>query len=178
MINVEYYTDVDERLEVPVILPPALNLVDLTNARVLVVDDVADTGETLLLVADQVRRHVADVRTAVLYEKPLAARCDYVWRRTTRVGSTSRGLRRARRPRSPTPIAEGPGSPAPRTRLGPFLLPGYRLASASAASQSITTALGSDPIFTGTLEPGKRKGSAFGVSGSRPGSGTDPCLGA
>ena len=53
--------------------------------RVLVVDDVADTGETLLLVADQVRRHVADVRTAVLYEKPRSAvRCDYVWRRTTR----------------------------------------------------------------------------------------------
>ena len=85
VINVEYYTDVDERLEVPVILPPALNLVDLTNARVLVVDDVADTGETLLLVADRVRRHVADVRTAVLYEKPRSAvRCDYVWRRTTR----------------------------------------------------------------------------------------------
>ncbi len=85
VINVEYYTDVDERLDVPVILPPALNLVDLTNARVLVVDDVADTGETLLLVAEQVRRHVADVRTAVLYEKPRSAvRCDYVWRRTTR----------------------------------------------------------------------------------------------
>ena len=85
VINVEFYTGVDQRLEVPVILPPALNLVDLTNARVLVVDDVADTGETLLLVAEQVRRHVAEVRTAVLYEKPRSAvRCDYVWRRTTR----------------------------------------------------------------------------------------------
>ncbi len=85
VINVEYYTDVDERLDVPVILPPALNLVDLTNARVLVVDDVADTGETLRLVADRVGNHVADVRTAVLYEKPRSAvRCDYVWQRTTR----------------------------------------------------------------------------------------------
>jgi uncharacterized protein len=85
VINVEYYTDVDERLEVPSILPPALNLVDLTNARVLVVDDVADTGETLTLVADQVSHHVAEVRTAVLYEKPSSAvHCDYVWRRTSR----------------------------------------------------------------------------------------------
>ena len=85
VINVEYYTDVDERLEVPVILPPALNLIDLTNARVLLVDDVADTGDTLLLVADQVRTYVAEVRTAVLYEKPRSAvRCDYVWRRTSR----------------------------------------------------------------------------------------------
>jgi uncharacterized protein len=85
VINVEYYTDVGERLEVPSILPPALNLVDLTNARVLIVDDVADTGETLMLVAEQIRHHVAEVRTAVLYEKPLSAvHCDYVWRRTSR----------------------------------------------------------------------------------------------
>jgi hypoxanthine phosphoribosyltransferase len=85
VINVEYYTDAGERLEVPSILPPALNLVDLANTRVLVIDDVADTGETLMLVADQVRHHVAEVRTAVLYEKPLSAvHCDYVWRRTSR----------------------------------------------------------------------------------------------
>ena len=51
VINVEYYTGVDERLEVPVILPPALLLDDLRGARVLVVDDVADTGGTLQLVS-------------------------------------------------------------------------------------------------------------------------------
>ena len=83
VINVEYYTGVDERLDVPVILPPALNLVDLGHARVLVVDDVADTGETLQLVAETVRPEVAELRTAVLYEKPRSVvRCDYVWRRT------------------------------------------------------------------------------------------------
>ena len=54
-INVEYYTGVDERLEVPVILPPALDLADLGDQRLLVVDDVADTGETLRLVADTIR---------------------------------------------------------------------------------------------------------------------------
>jgi hypoxanthine phosphoribosyltransferase len=85
VINVEYYTGVDERLEVPVILPPALHLVDLGDQRLLVVDDVADTGETLRLVADTIRPHAAELRTAVLYEKSRSVvRCDYVWRRTDR----------------------------------------------------------------------------------------------
>ena len=84
-INVEYYTGVDERLEVPVILPPFLDVADLTDARLLVVDDVADTGETLRLVADTLRPAVADLRTAVLYEKARSVvTCDYVWRRTDR----------------------------------------------------------------------------------------------
>ena len=52
VINVEYYTGVNERLEFPVMLPPPLNLVDLADARVLVADDVADTGDTLAVVRD------------------------------------------------------------------------------------------------------------------------------
>jgi hypoxanthine phosphoribosyltransferase len=85
VINVEYYTGVNERLEVPIILPPALTLVDLRDARLLVVDDVADTGGTLQLVAETIRPHVAELRTAVLYEKPHSqVECDYVWRRTDR----------------------------------------------------------------------------------------------
>jgi uncharacterized protein len=84
-INVEFYTDVDERLDAPVVLPPVLDLIDLENTRVLVVDDVADTGETLRLVREFCGGHVAECRTAVLYEKPRSAvRCDYVWRRTDR----------------------------------------------------------------------------------------------
>lgn len=55
VVNVEFYTDIDERLEVPVMLPPALNLSDLANQRLLIVDDVADTGETLQLVVDTCR---------------------------------------------------------------------------------------------------------------------------
>ena len=85
VINVEYYTGANERLEVPIILPPALTLVDLRGERLLVVDDVADTGGTLELVAETLRPHVAELRTAVLYEKPRSkVQCDYVWRRTDR----------------------------------------------------------------------------------------------
>ena len=83
VINVEYYTGVDERLDVPVILPPNLDLIDLSDAHLLIVDDVADTGETLALVAETVRPQVQELRTAVLYEKSRSVvKCDYVWRRT------------------------------------------------------------------------------------------------
>ncbi len=85
VMNVEFYTGVDERLELPVVLPPVPNVVDLAGARVLVADDVADTGATLKLVRDFCRDHVAEVRCAVIYEKPRSSvRCEYVWRRTER----------------------------------------------------------------------------------------------
>lgn len=84
-MNVEFYTGVDERLPVPIMLPPVPNVVDLSGARVLVADDVADTGATLKLVRDFCAGHVADVRCAVVYEKPHSSvRCEYVWRRTDR----------------------------------------------------------------------------------------------
>ena len=84
-INVEYYTGVDQRLEVPVLLPPALDVVDLRGTRVLVVDDVADTGHTLAVVQDVCAGSVAEVRCAVLYRKPRSVVApEYVWRHTDR----------------------------------------------------------------------------------------------
>jgi len=82
---VEFYTGVDERLEMPMILPPVPDLVDLGEARVLIADDVADTGLTLSLVKDFCAGKVAEVRAAVLYEKSRSiVRCEYVWRHTDR----------------------------------------------------------------------------------------------
>lgn len=84
-MNIEFYTGVDTRLEVPRILPPAPDFVDLAGARVLIADDVADTGATLLSVQEFCAGKVGEVRTAVLYEKPRSlVTCDYVWRRTDR----------------------------------------------------------------------------------------------
>ena len=84
-MNVEFYTGVDERLEMPMILPPVPELVDLERERVLVVDDVADTGLTLELVKEFCTGKVGEVRCAVLYEKPRSVvNCEYVWRRTDR----------------------------------------------------------------------------------------------
>ena len=55
------------------------------GARVLVVDDVADSGKTLELVLDFCRGHVAEARSAVLYQKPTSLlEPDFVWRHTVR----------------------------------------------------------------------------------------------
>jgi hypoxanthine phosphoribosyltransferase len=84
-ISVEFYTGVATRLDVPVMLPPFLDVHDLDDANVLVVDDVADTGRTLELVHHFCRGHVAQARTAVLYEKPQSViKTDYAWRYTDR----------------------------------------------------------------------------------------------
>ena len=84
-MNVEFYTGVDERLELPMLLPPVPDLVDFAETRVLIADDVADTGATLALVQEFCAGKVAEVRCAVLYEKPRSTvRCEYVWRRTDR----------------------------------------------------------------------------------------------
>lgn len=84
-MNVEFYTGIDERLPTPMILPPVPELVDVAEAKVLIADDVADTGATLALVQAFCAGKVAEVRTAVLYEKPQSlVACDYVWRRTDR----------------------------------------------------------------------------------------------
>jgi hypoxanthine phosphoribosyltransferase len=84
-MNVEFYTGVDERLPMPMILPPVPELVDLDDARILIADDVADTGATLVLVEDFLTGKVGEVRSAVLYEKSRSmVRCEYVWRRTDR----------------------------------------------------------------------------------------------
>ncbi len=84
-MNVEFYTGVDERLDMPMILPPVPDLVDLAEEKVLIADDVADTGQTLLLVKEFLADRVAETRTAVLYVKPQSrVSCDYVWRRTDR----------------------------------------------------------------------------------------------
>jgi hypoxanthine phosphoribosyltransferase len=82
-MNVEFYTGVDQRLDVPVVLPPTLDVVDVRGLRVLVADDVADTGRTLALVRDVIQPHVADARCAVLYQKSRSeVDCEYVWHRT------------------------------------------------------------------------------------------------
>ena len=85
LTNVEYYTGVNERLPLPVALPPTPELVDIEDARLLIADDVADTGNTLRYVHDFCRGKVAEVRSAVLYEKPTSTiACEYVWRHTDR----------------------------------------------------------------------------------------------
>ncbi|MEU0831016.1 phosphoribosyltransferase [Streptomyces sp. NPDC056231] len=85
LVNVEFYTGVGTTLEMPVMLAPVPNAIDFSNKKVLIADDVADTGKTLKLVRDFCIEHVAEVRSAVIYEKPHSlVKCEYVWKRTDR----------------------------------------------------------------------------------------------
>jgi hypoxanthine phosphoribosyltransferase len=84
VMNVEYYTGVDERLDVPVMLPPYLEFIDLDDSTVLIADDVADTGHTLAMVREHCLGRVGEVRSAVLYQKPHSVvDCEYVWKNTS-----------------------------------------------------------------------------------------------
>ena len=85
VMNIEYYTGVGTRLDVPVMLPPYQDEMDLDGARILIADDVADTGNTIKVVHEHCQNRVADVRTAVLYQKPHSlVDCEYVWKYTER----------------------------------------------------------------------------------------------
>jgi hypoxanthine phosphoribosyltransferase len=83
VMNVEFYNGVGSTLDMPVMLPPVPEPVDFSAKKVLIADDVADSGRTLELVYSFVRDYVDEARTAVIYEKPQSViKCDYVWRRT------------------------------------------------------------------------------------------------
>ena len=82
-LNVEFYTDIGKTLDDPRVLPPLMDTSELPGSRVLVVDDVADSGRTLALVMDMLGKLGADARSAVLYTKPRTIiRPDYSWRDT------------------------------------------------------------------------------------------------
>jgi hypoxanthine phosphoribosyltransferase len=82
-VNVEFYTGIGQTLDVPIMLPPTPAAVDLAGFKVLIADDVADSGKTLEVVQQFCAGHVAEARTAVIYEKSRTViNAEYVWRRT------------------------------------------------------------------------------------------------
>lgn len=84
-LNIEFYTGVGQTLPEPEILKPLLDTDALEGARVLLVDDVADSGKTLRLAVDLLSERAAEVRSAVLYTKPTTIiQPDYTWATTDR----------------------------------------------------------------------------------------------
>jgi hypoxanthine phosphoribosyltransferase len=83
VMNVEFYDGIGTTLDMPVMLPPVPQAVDFSAKKVLIADDVADSGKTIELVYEFIRDQVDAARTVVIYEKPRSLiKCDYVWRRT------------------------------------------------------------------------------------------------
>lgn len=68
-MQIEFYTGIGETAKTPVItqsLP-----VTVRNERILIFDDIADTGETLKLAVQYLKYHgAAEIKTAVLVTKP------------------------------------------------------------------------------------------------------------
>lgn len=82
-INVEFYTDVHETLPDPVLLAPMLDVESIKGKKLLVVDDVVDSGRTLELVVKLLKGFDADVRSAVIYSKPTTViNPEYTWAET------------------------------------------------------------------------------------------------
>lgn len=92
-MNVEFYTDVHETLPEPVLLPPLMDVSNLQGKRVLVVDDVADSGKTLQLVMQIINEKglsldggepvKVDAKCAVIYHKPRSVIVpDFMWKQT------------------------------------------------------------------------------------------------
>jgi hypoxanthine phosphoribosyltransferase len=81
-VNVEYYTDAGVVLPEPIVIGQEPYLSDLAGKRVLVADDVADTGATLQFVRSMLPDD-AVVHVAVIYEKPHTTYSpDLAWRAT------------------------------------------------------------------------------------------------
>jgi uncharacterized protein len=82
-MNIEFYTDIGQTLDDPRVLPPLMDTSELSGSKVLVVDDVADSGRTLELVMRLLEQHGCEARSAVLYTKPSSVFApDYSWRET------------------------------------------------------------------------------------------------
>lgn len=84
-INVEFYTGIGTVLDAPEVLPPALDMDYLNGRRVLLVDDVADSGRTLALAVQLLTDKGADVRSVTIYTKPTTIiEPDFSWKATDR----------------------------------------------------------------------------------------------
>jgi hypoxanthine phosphoribosyltransferase len=70
IIGVAFYEDVGRRMRSPIITQPLC--IPVEKKRVLVIDDIADTGESLALVVSEVRGRAEEMRTATIYRKPWA----------------------------------------------------------------------------------------------------------
>ena len=82
-VNAEFHTGVGTRLDTPILLPPFLDAQSIDGKKVLLVDDVSDSGRTLAMVVTLLEGMGAEVRTAVLYTKPgTVHEPAYTWRRT------------------------------------------------------------------------------------------------
>ena len=92
-MNLEFYTGLGETLDEPQVLPPLMDVSAMDGKKVLVVDDVADSGKTLKKVMELIEKRglsldgqahaKVEARSVVIYKKPVSIiDPDYVWHYT------------------------------------------------------------------------------------------------
>ena len=80
-VRVEFYTGIYETAKKPVITQPVS--LPVKDKRILVVDDIVDSGESLRLVCDMLSREAREVKIVTLYYKPWSVlKPDYYCRET------------------------------------------------------------------------------------------------
>lgn len=83
VLNVEFYTGIGTTLRDPRLLDPIPENHGMSGKRILIVDDVADSGRTLQFVKEICEEYTDQIRVAVLYQKPVSVvDCEYVWKNT------------------------------------------------------------------------------------------------
>jgi len=69
VVEVKFYRGIGERAEKPIITQPLT--INVQDKKVLIVDDVVDSGRTLQIVTEQVRlRGAKELKSAAIYYKP------------------------------------------------------------------------------------------------------------
>lgn len=69
VIGISFYEDVEERAKKPTITQPLE--IDLKNKKVLIVDDVADTGKSIIFAVEVLKnRNPEEIKIATLHKKP------------------------------------------------------------------------------------------------------------
>ncbi len=82
-VKVEFYKDIGVRTKKPRITQPVTT--EVTGKKVLVVDDVADTGHSLKVVANHLRlKRARDLKVCTIYMKPISIFKPDFYARTTR----------------------------------------------------------------------------------------------
>ncbi len=82
-IRAEFYLGVAETQNAPVVTQGVS--ADVTEKKVLLVDDVADTGKSLRLAVEHLKQHGAsEIRVASVYLKPLSVVTPDYWEKETR----------------------------------------------------------------------------------------------
>ncbi len=80
-IKVDFYVDIYQTKKAPVITQPVS--ISVTDKRVLVVDDITDSGQSFRLVWETLAKEAAEVKAVTLYHKPWSCFTPDIYARET-----------------------------------------------------------------------------------------------